>query len=225
MRLLRAAALVVGIAAVVGAQAPRLERDWPSYGHDAGAQRYSPLKQINTSNVSRLELAWSYDTPAALLPSELRGASAEAANQDEPNAPAAGRGESEKPARPARPAPRQSAATPLVVDGVMYLATMYNRVVALDADTGKEIWVKEIGHTPSTRGIAYWPGSGDIPPQLVFGTGDGSSLLISLNARAACRPASDTMGSGTRLTLAAGFLRKTAALSMYLKILYHLFSA
>ena len=65
----------------------------------------------------------------------------------------------------------------------MYMATMYNRVVALDADTGKEIWVKDVGHTPSTRGIAYWPGTNGIPPQLVFGTGDGSSLLISLNAK------------------------------------------
>ena len=51
---------------------------------------------------------------------------------------------------------------------------MYNRVVALDADTGKEIWVKDVGHTPSTRGIVYWPGTNGIPPQLVFGTGDGS---------------------------------------------------
>ena len=42
---------------------------------------------------------------------------------------------------------------PLVIDGVMYLATMYNRVVALDADTGKEIWVKDLGVTPSTRGL------------------------------------------------------------------------
>ena len=63
------------------------------------------------------------------------------------------------------------------------MGTMYNRIVALDADTGKEIWVKDVGHTPSTRGIAYWPGTNGISPQLVFGTGDGSSLLISLNAK------------------------------------------
>ena len=67
--------------------------------------------------------------------------------------------------------------TPLVVDGVMYIGTAYNRVVALDAETGKEIWVKDIGQTPSTRGIAYWPGTRDTPPRLVFGTADGSSLL------------------------------------------------
>ena len=67
---------------------------------------------------------------------------------------AAGAAEAQEPARgarpaaPGRPTPRQSASTPLVIDGVMYMATMYNRVVALDADTGKEIWVKDIGRTP-----------------------------------------------------------------------------
>src|SRR6267154_3562068 len=30
--------------------------------------------------------------------------------------------------------------TPLVIDGVMYLSTPYNRVVALDAATGSERW-------------------------------------------------------------------------------------
>ena len=32
------------------------------YGHDAGGTRYSPLKQINTANVSRLQRAWTYHT-------------------------------------------------------------------------------------------------------------------------------------------------------------------
>jgi len=35
------------------------QNDWPSYGHDPGGQRYSPLKQINTTNVSKLAPAWS----------------------------------------------------------------------------------------------------------------------------------------------------------------------
>ena len=33
---------------------------WASYGRDRGGSRYSPLKQIDRGNVSRLELAWSY---------------------------------------------------------------------------------------------------------------------------------------------------------------------
>ena len=31
-------------------------------------------------------------------------------------------------------------ATPLVVDGVMYVTTPFSRVIALDAETGKELW-------------------------------------------------------------------------------------
>src|SRR3569833_3295410 len=39
--------------------------DWPVSGHDAGSQRYSPLTQINKSNVSNLQIAWTYHlTPA-----------------------------------------------------------------------------------------------------------------------------------------------------------------
>ena len=33
--------------------------DWLTYGFTPGETRYSPLNQINTSNVSRLGLAWS----------------------------------------------------------------------------------------------------------------------------------------------------------------------
>ena len=37
-----------------------LPDSWLSYGRSQGETRYSPLKQINTSNVSRLGLAWTY---------------------------------------------------------------------------------------------------------------------------------------------------------------------
>jgi glucose dehydrogenase len=33
---------------------------WPSYGRDYSNQRYSPLKQINSDNVQKLSLQWSY---------------------------------------------------------------------------------------------------------------------------------------------------------------------
>jgi len=36
--------------------------DWPSYNHDPGSQRYSPLSQINTSNVAKLKPTCTYDT-------------------------------------------------------------------------------------------------------------------------------------------------------------------
>ena len=38
------------------------EHDWPAYGGGPAGNRYSPLKQINRSNVSKLHVAWTYDT-------------------------------------------------------------------------------------------------------------------------------------------------------------------
>jgi len=35
-------------------------KEWPTYGHDSGGMRYSPLKQITPANVSNLEVAWTY---------------------------------------------------------------------------------------------------------------------------------------------------------------------
>jgi quinoprotein glucose dehydrogenase len=57
-------------------------------------------------------------------------------------------------------------ATPLVIEGVMYLSTPYNRVVALDPRSGREIWsydprAYEDGQVPNGmgfvhRGVAAW---------------------------------------------------------------------
>jgi quinoprotein glucose dehydrogenase len=57
-----------GLFCQLSAQAPgkafrsAAEQDWPAYGGSAEDIRYSTLKQINRSNVSQLELAWTYDT-------------------------------------------------------------------------------------------------------------------------------------------------------------------
>ena len=43
-----------------GANAVRIaDGDWPNYNRDLAATRYSPLKQINTTNVANLKQAWS----------------------------------------------------------------------------------------------------------------------------------------------------------------------
>src|SRR5688572_26102894 len=73
------------------------DSDWRTINRDLSANRYSPLKQINTSNVSSLKEAWT---------TRLGGG---------------------------------ATSVPLVVNGVMYVSSG-NRVVALDGDTGKEIW-------------------------------------------------------------------------------------
>jgi quinohemoprotein ethanol dehydrogenase len=39
--------------------------EWVSYGVNWSEQRYSPLDQINVSNIGKLSLAWTYDIPVA----------------------------------------------------------------------------------------------------------------------------------------------------------------
>jgi quinoprotein glucose dehydrogenase len=36
--------------------------EWRHYGGDAGGTKYSPLDQINASNVSKLQIAWRWKT-------------------------------------------------------------------------------------------------------------------------------------------------------------------
>lgn len=129
--------------------------DWPTYLHDAGGTRYSPLAQINTDNVSHLEVAWTYHMrPDGLGVPAGRGGARYAVSE----------------------------ASPLVVKGTMYLPTPYGRVVALNAQTGQEIWKFEVPRhdQPATRGVEYWPGSKQVPARILFGTRGGK--LIALRA-------------------------------------------
>ena len=72
--------------------------------------------------------------------------------------------------------------TPIVVDGVLYFSTPSNRVIALDAETGAEIWKYDPkSNAREIRGVSYWPGETQIPPRILFGTGDGR--LIGLDAK------------------------------------------
>ncbi len=44
--------------------------DWPTYGGNKAGNRYSPLAQINTQNVGKLQLAWTFDTGENNNPAE-----------------------------------------------------------------------------------------------------------------------------------------------------------
>src|ERR1700743_2354875 len=126
--------------------------NWPSFGRDVGSQRYSPLTQITPSNVSDLQVAWTYHmNPAHETAKSVMG-----------RAPA-------------------SETTPLVIDGVMYLSTPYARVVALDAETGTEIWTYQLpaGEQTPLRGIGYWPGDKQHPAEIVTGTSKGNIIALS----------------------------------------------
>ncbi|HYK60853.1 MAG TPA: pyrroloquinoline quinone-dependent dehydrogenase, partial [Bryobacteraceae bacterium] len=100
--------------------------DWPMFNRDLAGTRYSPLTQINTSNVSKLTPTWTYkfNRPGKTI-----------------------RGDS--------PSELYQEITPIVVGGVMYMPSG-DRVVALDAETGKEIWVYEMpSGLTSFRGVSY----------------------------------------------------------------------
>ena len=144
-----AASVVLAANAGVAARSAVLNaKEWPTYGHDLGGMRFSPLKQITPANVANLEPAWTYH----LKPEGTAGDFL------------------------------SSEATPLVINGVMYTGSPYGQVLALDATTGKEIWVYKLSSgTPATRGIEYFPGDKQTPPQIVVPTNQGK--LFTLDAR------------------------------------------
>src|SRR5438045_6101650 len=108
--LLAIAALLVQASGTRGQTPDRSRGDWPMYRHDLAGTGFSPLSQITVKNVSKLTRTWTYQL-------QMAG-----------SAPTAGRGGAP---------PAGSQATPIVVNGVMYLPAM-NRVVALAPDTGLE---------------------------------------------------------------------------------------
>lgn len=72
-----------------------------------------------------------------------------------------------------------SQATPLVVNGIMYVPAG-GRIVALNPLSGEEIWRHELSTgSPSRRGVAYWPGDISHSPRIIFTAFD---RLISLDA-------------------------------------------
>ncbi|HET8622891.1 MAG TPA: glycosyltransferase family 39 protein, partial [Gemmatimonadales bacterium] len=84
---------------------------WSHYGGDAAGTKYSPLADIDRTNVARLQLAWIWRTGERPWQSESR-----------------------------RSTPGLFEATPLMFGDTLYLTTPYHRVVALDAETGAQLW-------------------------------------------------------------------------------------
>ena len=71
-------------------------------------------------------------------------------------------------------------ATPLMIDNVVYLSTMYTRVVALDADTGEELWAFDPeAYRTGPRGA----GPGGFKHRGVAVWGSGDDMRIFLNSR------------------------------------------
>ncbi len=116
-------------------------------------------------------------------------------------------------------------ATPIVVDGALFFCTGLNRVIALDPETGRELWTfdpktrlrkLEGPYTRTCRGVAYWPGDKTGSTQAcrtrVF-TGTIDSELIALDARSG-EPCAD-FGAGGRVALREG-MGEAAAWEYYM---------
>ncbi|HET6569836.1 MAG TPA: PQQ-binding-like beta-propeller repeat protein, partial [Rhodothermales bacterium] len=153
---------------------PARPGEWASYGGDPGGARYAGLDQINRDNVRSLQVAWTYHTGEAGVPTSTdRGRSFEA--------------------------------TPLVVDGTMYIGTPLGKVIALDPVTGTERWRYDAGLDPNlhfgdfaNRGVSTWldpsaPDSGACRRTIFIATVD--ARLIAVDA-ANGRPCTDFGSEG-----------------------------
>ena len=139
-----AAMIALATGAVAQAKTTMPDGDWRTIDRDLAQTRFSPLAQIDKTNVANLKPLWTY------------------------------------------PMKGNNTASPLVIGGVMYLPAG-SRVVALDADTGKEIWAHTEARvadaprdTVSGRGVAYWPGDGKNAPRIVVMRG---THMFALDAK------------------------------------------
>lgn len=159
---MRRARFILGaIAAWLAVQAGAQESgdfEWRAYGGGNAATRYAPLDQITPENVGALEIAWEWRSPDA----EILDANSEIR-------------------------PGEFQATPLMIDGVLYLSTALSQIAAVDARSGETLWVRDTGawrEGPATskgflsRGVAYWEDGEE--RRIFFGTGDGR--LVAVNA-------------------------------------------
>ena len=69
---------------------------------------------------------------------------------------------------------------PIVIDGVIYVQARNSSLVALNAATGKEIWIHENLTGLSTRGISYWESKDHKDRRLIFSM---NNFLEEIDAR------------------------------------------
>ena len=139
---------------------------WPTYAGAEGGTRYSPLNQINRSNVEDLEIAWIYHTGHLERAPHLYGA---VGFQTTP------------------------ILLPEEAGGYLVLCDPLNRIIALNPATGKERWEFDptIDLTPyagrfNCRGVTYWrdpmaAGTDACAHRLILATND--RRLVAVDAR------------------------------------------
>ncbi len=72
--------------------------------------------------------------------------------------------------------------TPIVAGGLLYYPTLDGTVVALEPETGKEVWSADLGVAVSRRGVTYWAGDRQNTARVIVGTNDGQ--MVALDAKA-----------------------------------------
>ncbi len=162
-RVLRILASLAVVLCLISLPEPSLHADtigeWRSYGADKASSKYAPLSQLTRANVHQLRVAWRWRSIDQPI---LQTHSTLWTMPYE--------------------------VTPLMVGGVLYTSTSLSQVAAIDAATGKTLWVYDPksyqhGSPPNLgfvhRGVAYWQDGVD--QRILIGTGD--AYLIALDAR------------------------------------------
>lgn len=152
---------------------------WPAYGNDAGGTRWSPLADITRENVGSLALAWQVSTHDL-----------EHGKKDE--------GPREGCAK-CHTGATKFEATPVVAEGVLYLSTPLNRVLALDPATGRQLWrfdpklALNIERNEGfvSRGVALWRdgraiGATACAKRVFFATVDARLFALDANDGRPC---------------------------------------
>jgi quinoprotein glucose dehydrogenase len=187
MRNTRGAIVALGLSGVVvaavvgvvaaGVSAPAAIQEWPAYAADQAATHYSPLTDIDKTSIARLAVAWEWKT-----------------GDDQVVVPAGTR-------------PGSFENTPLMIDNVLYVSTPFNRVVALDAESGTQIWA----YDPKAYADGQPPNGTGLVHRGVAAWRDAGKLRIFINSRAKliCLDAAtgapvDTFGTHGEIDLTQG---------------------
>jgi quinoprotein glucose dehydrogenase len=172
--------------AAPGSVAPAAESaggDWRYYASDAASTKYSPLAQIDRSNVERLAVAWRWPS----IDYEIARAHGPLTTSN------------------------MLETTPIAIDGVLYVATGLGAAVAIDGATGKTLWawspfdggakVDRASFLPINRGLGSWHGPNGEERLLLVSRAN----LVSLDAKTGKPdPAFGAAANGGATTGAAG---------------------
>ncbi len=149
---------------------PASDGDWLSYGLTPGETRYSPLKQIDASNVKRLGLVWSYEVgdgggDQEATPLEWNNTIFGITNWSIVFAVDALTGKEKWRWDPEvnRKATGDKMCCGVVnrglalYNGKIYVPVIDGRLQALDADTGKPVWETRVSYTQNEQTLTIAP--------------------------------------------------------------------